>query len=1263
MSSIISLREWIKRALDAVDLGSECNDVRSTSILRHLTASSGLYLTSALRIARSLADQLCEADESANGHHQPMLLPSPGTDWADRVVVHLSNSKHKSIDDCTEDLEPLSHQDTSLKPNELHALLTTILSDLSPCTGNDVEDGADINAADYHSVVRAEISPIVNDELGSCKVQEIYRIYNLGIVFYELFSGGDSPPGRIIKAGLKEGQLTSALDFSKRLSLIDDSSVDFCENVNGSPQPADVTKENIKPCKKRATGSISCTLSSLSMDSLKLRGMPASLCHLIGNMLDSMNGDLGGDEAYTTMSDVRSDLQLMLDKPNQFLYDMDCEKLAVTGLQLNESVFDRENDYSDLQSSFRRSLSGENECGVIVGPPGIGKTVLANRLGNFAYATGALFLKGKFDQLQQVTPFSALASALNDYHNQMLKEFRFRYLEEVAPKLKITLGKEAWRLLKVIPSLSIVPGEGCVQDVGQDSANAQAQIQHLLCLFVDVISSSSGAPIVLFLDDLQWSDQASLSAINQLLLYFAASNSKRQFFFLGSCREDGLLEQHPFGRMLANIRQFGVHTTVVKLDCIDKDSTNTVVSDLLCLWPRLTRPLSDIIYHYSKGNPLFISQLMISLCRDGLLRLNLKRRRWEWDEEKIQSITLPDDVAAFLSSTIKRLSKEVQSALCTLSCFGARTECVLVESLESNLGVPLIEPLQVAVSEGIVDNVNGSYSFGHDKLQEAAYNLMQPEDRCLFHFNYGLALVNHALELNDDGMLFTAANQINLGGPVAIAVKDSEQAVIIANLNLTAGIKAMEMSDFSSAFSYFDHGITFLPRRHWKEHYELTLQLFEAACKCALVKGDAVSLNLMSDQILRFARKFEDKLNALFNNVTILSHKSTSKLPEAVDLATSVLSQLGIELPESSESDFKTYITKTETLLQGFTDKDLTEYKTMTDPSKIMAMKFLARLEMSLQYTKPAAVPGVTMKMISLSIDHGMSPVSSIGFVCFGQHVATCGNIEKGCRYVNIARKLQDRIGSNEFAGEVIAMGSQLSHFVEPIHLSREYHAEGYTVAMASGDIQGAMLNRVFYSGVDYYGSSKLIDCKKHLFLTCRLLEQHGHSNLLVLQIQFMKNTERLIGMHDDNDEASKSTVTAQVEEITQNVNRHGSMTFNFQKMYIHFMFREYDEMKVYAEQFFRVNFHSWLFLFIYSAHKFYGGLVAFWVYRQTNDFIWAERGLTAKAAMNKWAQSSQHNFQHRAYLLEAEEAFCNNDTETAQILYEKAVSTAREHQ
>jgi predicted ATPase len=501
---------------------------------------------------------------------------------------------------------------------------------------------------------------------------------------------------------------------------------------------------------------------------------------LISNMLGNIDGNLSRDEAYLTMSDVQSDLQLMRDKSDRFLYDMNLEKLAVTGLQLNETVFGREVDFTDLQNSYRRSISGENECAIIVGPSGVGKTVLAYRLGSFASASGAFFLTGKFDQLQQMTPFSAHASAFNEYCNLMSEEGQSRHLLEVVSKLRIALGEESRYLVKVIPNLGAILGGGAGQYESQDCVNEQARIQYLMCLFVDVISSFSGAPIALFLDDLQWSDQASISAIKQLLLSFG---SKQLFFFLGSCREEGLLEQHSFGSMLTTIHQFGVRATIVKLACLDKDTTSTVVSDLLCMSPRLTWTLSDIIYNKSQGNSLFFPQLMISLYRDGLVRFSLSRRRWEWDEEKIKSIKLADNVAALLSSNIARLPKEVQSALCTLSCFGARSDCVLIETLEANINVPLIEPLQVAVSEGIIDKVNGSFGFGHDKLQEAAYNLMPLEDRCLFHCKYGFALVQHALEQVNDGMLFAAVSQINLGGRAAI--KDAEQCVIVANWNLS----------------------------------------------------------------------------------------------------------------------------------------------------------------------------------------------------------------------------------------------------------------------------------------------------------------------------------------------------------------------------------------------------------------------------------------------------------------------------------------------
>jgi len=135
------------------------------------------------------------------------------------------------------------------------------------------------------------------------------------------------------------------------------------------------------------------------------------------------------------------------------------------------------------------------------------------------------------------------------------------------------------------------------------------------------------------------------------------------------------------------------------------------------------------------------------------------------------------------------------------------------------------------------------------------------------------------------------------------------------------------------------------------------------------------------------------------------------------------------------------------------------------------------------------------------------------------------------------------------------------------------------------------------------------------------------------------------------------------LEQVLKNANHLGSVVFNFQKMFIHFTFQEYDDMKVFADLFFSAGIRNFIIHFKITCQTFHGGLVAFWVYRRTNDPTWFERGRAAKILMKKWAESSQHNFQHRAYLLEAEEAFCNNDNESAQLLYEKALSTARDHQ
>jgi predicted ATPase len=141
-----------------------------------------------------------------------------------------------------------------------------------------------------------------------------------------------------------------------------------------------------------------------------------------------------------------------------------------------------------------------------------------------------------------------------------------------------------------------------------------------------------------------------------------------------------------------------------------------------------------------EGNPLFVSRLMLSLSKDGLLRLSLSRGRWEWDEEKILCQNLPDDVAEFLTHSIGKLPEDVKSSLRIFSCFGASLISAFVKSLERALDINLVDSLDVAVAEGLLEKTDDQYRFSHDRIQEAAYNMMNFLDRCENHFTYGMAL-------------------------------------------------------------------------------------------------------------------------------------------------------------------------------------------------------------------------------------------------------------------------------------------------------------------------------------------------------------------------------------------------------------------------------------------------------------------------------------------------------------------------------------------
>jgi hypothetical protein len=275
------------------------------------------------------------------------------------------------------------------------------------------------------------------------------------------------------------------------------------------------------------------------------------------------------------------------------------------------------------------------------------------------------------------------------------------------------------------------------------------------------------------------------------------------------------------------------------------------------------------------------------------------------------------------------------------------------------------------------------------------------------------------------------------------------------------------------------------------------------------------------------------------------------------------------------------YIEQTKSMLEGFTDTQLLEYDLMEDASKQYTMKFFSRLILSAQMIKPELQPIATIKMIQTSLSHGMSPFSPVGFVYFGQFLCKLGHVRDGYRYARIGRKLYDRIGTKEVAGEVIAQATQVILIVEPLQASTEELMRGQTIALAAGDTNGASLNSVYYTNTLFWSGTNINICKKQCDSTIRLLKERGQLSILSHFYTFRALLIGLLGMG----EGTSTEQSAQDHLMLKTP--YTSLFYNFQNMVLSFMLRDYEKMVGFAEGYLKYKAHAWVFTYFMTRHAF----------------------------------------------------------------------------
>jgi len=321
-----------------------------------------------------------------------------------------------------------------------------------------------------------------------------------------------------------------------------------------------------------------------------------------------------------------------------------------------------------------------------------------------------------------------------------------------------------------------------------------------------------GHPLVLFLDDLQWMDNASA----KLLKYLYQDGNLSSVLIVGAYRENEIDENHPVNEILENIGEDQSNIIHIPLMPFLYTETEKFVLDTLNI--EEVSDLSEDLYRKSGGNPLFLKQLLVHLYDEGLIRFDLKEGNWHWDIESIRRLQPGEDVLEIILKKLQRLPKETYEAIKLASCIGNRFD---LQTLSAVFGKSLQETsssLMIAVKEGLLLIVeskndwllseygeleNTSFEFLHDKIQQTLYSSIPEKEKKEKHAEIGLLLLEKYSPSGIEDRILFIMDHISRGIDL---IYEQEKRIKLAEYNLMAGRKAKAATAYQSALKYFRTG-------------------------------------------------------------------------------------------------------------------------------------------------------------------------------------------------------------------------------------------------------------------------------------------------------------------------------------------------------------------------------------------------------------------------------------------------------------------------
>jgi PAS domain S-box-containing protein len=771
--------------------------------------------------------------------------------------------------------------------------------------------------------------------------------------------------------------------------------------------------------------------------------VPQQLAAIVMKLLEK-----GAYSRYQTAAGLESDLRICASdwqaKKRIDLHPLGGQDIT-RRLAIADRLYGRREASEQLRASLERVVRGASELTLISGYSGSGKSSLVDEFQRELAPRGALLARGKFDPYKREIPYATIAEALQNFALDILRGGDL-VITKWRSDMQEALGATGSLLISLVPALALIVGSQ--PPVPEVFVDAKHRFHLLLQRFFSVMARPEH-PLVLFLDDLQWADRASLEVLRYLL-----ETGLQHLLLLGAYRDSEVLPGHPLLGVIEALRKSGTPIRTIVLGALPLTDVHQLLADAFQNEPPSLADLSRLVHDKTKGNPFFVIQFIRALCDDGLLTFDERNRAFTWDTDRVVARSFTEDLTGFMHWRLGRLPHAAREVMKRLACAGRAAGVALLSAVLETTEQEVHESLSEAVAAGLIIRTESGYAFPHDSVQEASFASMAESERAPIHLRLGRLLEAAAVSPRDHSArrhesLFEAAHHLNRAMSLVTSEEEREQ---VARVDLLAADQAMASVAFESAATYLAAGSAALGADAWRNRPELAFGITLKWAKCLYMTGEPAAAEV---KLLDLASRFASRADQCAVTCLRATVYLTLNLAErATEVCLDQLRSFGIDWQlRPSEAAVRSEYDLLQSRLPDLMPEGLIALPLMVDGASRACMDVLNALQGASVHHDIDLHDLCALRMANLSIAHGHCDTSILGFAELTMVLSRLGNRALGFEFGRVSLKLLERPELRRYACRILVwVGYHITPWTDPLRTSQTLVRRALGLAVESGD-------------------------------------------------------------------------------------------------------------------------------------------------------------------------------------------------------------------